>query len=323
MSKLLVFNDPHIADNPPAGRKDDYMESLLAKLDEIVTLANNHRVDALVCTGDLFHVKNPAHVSHNLVSRIMEILDDLTPEFYIVPGNHDLTSAGLASLSKQPLRSLEAAGRLRILTYPITIDDEVTLLPVPWNHQRETDPEYYAVTSDKGRGVNKRRLMIAHGPLLAPGDVRPYPYLNVDDIPNHGAVNVVFSGHIHERLGLTELNCGTQFCNFGSVSRLSRTQANMLRKVSVALYDSGSNEVTELALEKVKSISEVFHDKAPGKEAHLNKDSIARLADTLSSGLQVQQLSIRELVASVADDDISDEARHLVIELLEEAENND
>lgn len=322
MSKLLFFNDPHTADRPPLGRKDDYQLSIMTKLVEIGELCQVHVVDAAICTGDICHQKRPNRVSHYLVGELGHTFSEYPCPVYVVPGNHDMGPGGLANLNRQPLGTLARLGAVELLTQakPVVIGD-VLVVAREWDAEREGDPNYYAFDP---AGVNwqkvvstKHPILVVHGPVLAPGDSSIYTHITVDQIPGVEMFDAVFSGHVHERLGCHLVGReGPLFVNFGSVGRVSRTQSNFLRRVSVALYDSDKEEVTELVLENVQPGPEVFEAVTPTGEPS-NTEEIARLADVLGQGIVAGEKTIDELLAGI--ENISNEVKQLVVQHLEEA----
>ena len=60
--RILVINDPHIADRPPLGRKDDYRSTILSKLYTMQAVIKENEITQVVITGDVFHYKNPKHL---------------------------------------------------------------------------------------------------------------------------------------------------------------------------------------------------------------------------------------------------------------------
>ncbi len=54
--RFLIFGDLHIADKAPAGRVDDYMETVLGKLDSIAALCKKYKAEFAVSLGDVYHI---------------------------------------------------------------------------------------------------------------------------------------------------------------------------------------------------------------------------------------------------------------------------
>lgn len=51
--EILIFTDTHIRASNPSSRKDDYLESLKLKFEEVGEIANNNNVDYILHGGDL------------------------------------------------------------------------------------------------------------------------------------------------------------------------------------------------------------------------------------------------------------------------------
>lgn len=315
MIRILIFNDVHLADKPPLGRKDDYAQSILTKLEEIRDLCKTHEVAAAICTGDLFHVKRPDRVSHQLVRQVGNLLQSFTLPVYIVPGNHDMGPDELVSLERQPLGVLASWGAVTLLAERSLFVGPLHLIPRPWNTERDADPTYYSPTTEELSTTNQH-ILVAHGSLLPPGEERPYPYVTIDQVPGIEHYAVVFAGHIHEPLGIVPVKGGPLYVNLGSVGRTARTQSNLLRRPEVALLEAEGQEVTvtRLTLTSPAPIDEVFEAKATATED--TPDEIVRLANVLAQGLSVEQVSLDDLLSRTPIE-MSEPVRRLVKGYLE------
>jgi DNA repair exonuclease SbcCD nuclease subunit len=324
--KLAFFGCLHAADRPPLGRKDDYRQAILNKLKAIAGICAERGVGYAVVTGDLFHNKRPNRVSHALVQALMLHFQIFPCPVYVIPGNHDIGPDGVESLPRQPLGTLDQARAVTILlqAQPFTVTGNPLaatafwLVPRPYSTEGDADPNYYALslTEVAGLGGNPAPvIVVAHGPVLAPGDERPYPYVNVDQIPGIERVDLFVGSHIHEDLGIHNVN-GMIFANVGSIARTARTQANYTRKVQMLIATVEGKEVTVESVEipGVAPALSVFE----GKEVdtpEVPNDEIQKFVERLGQGLRSEELTIDELLAGVEDSDV----RSLLKELLEEA----
>jgi len=335
--RILVYNDPHIADKPPLGRVDDYTTSIYEKLLEIREMAFQWRTNATLCTGDIFHQKRPNRVSHRLVGQLIYLFSSWPDEHphWVVPGNHDLSSEGLDSLSKQPLGVLAKAGVITPLVGPVVFKNTV-LIGRPWDAERSSDPEYYVLAEEEEEIINKFRvrpavILVAHGPILPPGAQRKYDSVNVTALPLDG-IDVVLAGHIHEDLGVTVIRKTKKapthklFANIGSISRISRTQSNLSRGLHVLLLevddeiDEASSygahvKLTRHGLSKVLPAGEVFEDRPLDEEGV--SDEIQQFVGTIAGGLQAEEMTLDEVLAELGDSKSS--AAQLAKHYLEEA----
>ena len=92
--KILHTADLHI-DSPfaflPEEKAIFRRRRQLGILEEIVTLAEHHRVDALLICGDLFDSPN---ISFDVTSSVSDILSSTAIPVFIAPGNHDYFHLG-------------------------------------------------------------------------------------------------------------------------------------------------------------------------------------------------------------------------------------
>ena len=321
-----MFGDLHAADKPPGGRVDDYTQAILDKLGAIAGLCEKYEVSYALGTGDVLHVKQPNRVSHTLVQKLITAFKAFPCEVLVTVGNHDIGPDGLDSLPRQPLGTLEKAGAVQILhdRQLLAVDGDPTsqvwIIPHHYNaaaegvYNGETDPSYYVVPEGTYNG--RPIIGLAHGSLLAPGDTRPYPYVNVDDIPNFELYDLLISGHIHESLGVVKVG-DSLFANPGSIGRTRRDIPSYTRTVEVLVVtvDENGVSVEEVPVPGVRPATEVFGGREAPEEAEAPSDEITKLVDMLGEGLRADSLSIPELLAEF---DIEPETKAVVARLLEE-----
>jgi DNA repair exonuclease SbcCD nuclease subunit len=309
MAKLLVVNDVHVADRPPLGRVDSYCEDILAKLVEVKERAAELDVDAVLFTGDIFHVKRAPHVSHSLVQRLIALFRTFPCPVYVLPGNHDLSEEGLASLSRQPLGVLIKAG---VMT-PLGIDYRtiveagpgVFLVARPFDAARDADADYYALTAEERAYLSKQgpclTILVTHGSIVPPGEVRPYPSVAADFIDFKG-IDLLLGSHIHEHMGVCEVSKG-YFANLGSLGRIARTADSMTREVVcllVTVKDAGGLEFEEVPITSARPAAEVFLAMADGEDVDVF--GAEGFADHIMAALDVEEMSVADLIATYAAD---------------------
>lgn len=335
--KLLIFGDVHIADKPPAGRVDDYTDAVLSKLEAISHICEVQGVEYALSLGDIYHTKQANRVSHRLVQQLIHTFKNFPCRVLVAPGNHDYGPAGLDSLAHQPLGTLAEAGAIdlalgiELLSEEGCLESQCWLIPRPYDAAAdglsgETDPSYYSLTEKEQErietapeNVSRPRPVIglAHGSLLAPGDSRPYPYVNVDKIPGIEQYDLLVSGHIHESLGVVKVG-KTLFANPGSIGRTRRDIATYARTVEVLIVtvDESGVGVEEVPLPGVAPALEVFGNREAEDTPNLPTDEIAQFVSGLGEGLRADQLSLPELIAELGD--IPPEVKIEVERLLEE-----
>ncbi len=309
--KILTVGDLHARDTNPSSRKYDYKQAILAKLMEIRRIANEEKADVTIFLGDIFDQKRGARVSDFLRQQLIKHFMYWPGSALVVPGNHDMGAKGIDSLGNQPLGTLYASGCIRPLTNGETLDNGNTvLIPRPYNEKRDADPTYYSLDEDIDYS-GKLTIMFCHGSVLDPGNDRPYDFVSFSDIPNRP--DILVTGHIHENLGIVN-DDGHLFINTGSIGRNAKTQANLTRKVQVALIDTDTHEARAIDV-PVAPAEDVFETSEVSESVEAS-DKILEYVKRVGEGLRSEELTIDELLAG---GDMPREVRALVKRLLEDA----
>lgn len=330
-TNILFAGDLHVADKAPAGRVDDYMDTILNKLVAIRDICRERGDCPAFFTGDIFHIKHPNRVSHRLVQELIYLFKTFPNTVHVNPGNHDLGPAGIASLPNQPLGVLEKAGAVTInLHARYFLDEKFWLIPRPYNaaaegvHDGQVQPEHYTLIESEKTDIAKYLapvIGLAHASIVGPGDSRPYPHIPVDTIPGIEEYDLFISGHLHENLGVVPVGKKTLFANPGSVARTSRNLPSYTRTVGVLVVNittKGKMKIEEVPLPGVKPALEVFGARLEESPALEYDAKIARFVDALGEDIRGEKLSWEERLAAL-DGDIPS---HILVEvrrLLEEA----
>ena len=324
--RLLVFGDLHIADKAPSGRVDDYMQTMLGKLASISQLCKEYKVKYALGLGDIYHIKQANRVSDTLRQQLIRMFKSFPCPVYVLPGNHDYGPAGLESIPHQPLGTLAEADAVKLVR---SIEDTrlgFWLVPRPYDakadgfYDGEVDPSYYSLTEEEQTLIQKNPVPVigvAHGSILGPGDTRPYPYVNVDQIPGIEKYDLLIAGHIHESLGVMQVG-KTIFANPGSIGRTTRNLSNYARTVEVLVVSADEKGLTveEVPLPGVAPALEVFGNREATDSPDQPDDEIRQFTEALGAGLRADELSIPELMATI---EAEPEVKAEVARLLEEA----
>lgn len=266
MTTILLVGDIHLSDTPPSSRNDDYNDELFDLLQQTVTTAEDHPVNAVVWAGDVFHHKRPIRTSHRTLQRLCDIVNDYPVPLYIVPGNHDMHGNRFDSIFEtQPLGVLFKAGANLLHGW----SENLPIYGVPWLAEF-TDMNVKQAL--EGYAVSEPALVVAHAPLYPPGKELPYEFYPAASWASAmGWRGSCYYGHVHEPHG-TYVVAGVTFANAGSLSRGSLHEYNLERSINVTLWEDGSftfvplrhrpaSEIFKIAEATEKESKQVFLDE--------------------------------------------------------------
>lgn len=316
--RALLVGDIHLADKPPSIRTDEYADQILEKLTQTVDIAKQREVDCVVWVGDVFHVKAPARTSHALVQKTVDVVRAYEKPVFIVPGNHDMQYDRLDSLHKQPLGVLYKAGALPLVGPATAYGQNFDMFGIPWLYDWKKDlPKVMRRWTESGTN-----LIVGHAPLLPPGKMAPFEYIDVQDFVNMmGRDGSVFYGHMHDNHGVyhVENPHHVRFCNFGAISRGSLHESSLSRKPAVAIYEPGVDGKTHI-FDRV----ELNHLPAEAvfrlSEKQIKDDKVRRL-DEFLEGIEATSfdvLSVELVLAHLDTLDLKPETKNQITECLEE-----
>lgn len=273
------------------------MSEGLDMLSEVLEIAHEAGANAIISTGDLFHVKAPHKTSHALIQQLFGILGTSKIPVYVVPGNHDMSTLGINSMARQPLGVLHQGHVLKVVTSQRAVDlgERVKLVGREYNERRDVDPRWYDI-GRQGDDV-KHNILVAHGSIIPEREVRPYPTITPTAIfkNNPQTLDVIFSGHIHEDLGIWQPEFRQYFINVGALGRTARTEANMSRTIKVILAELRGDDWTfeEIPLKQARPATDIFHELAPVVETD---DEIADFVTGLATGTAFETMELTNLV---------------------------
>ncbi|WP_433958579.1 metallophosphoesterase family protein [Cytobacillus horneckiae] len=250
--KLLYFGDVHIRGKNPRNRTDDYKEALKAKLREIWKLAEYNKVTAVLCAGDIF---DRPEVTNSVLLEFAEVFKECPVPILTTAGNHDVYSYNLDTYGRTSLRILELiVPQLEVINTPyrnMILEEEgnrVALSFQPYDQNIDKDGYGYSPGRPK-EGAYK--IHIAHGMLLDHDPKVFDRYTYVGTVKTEA--DLVLSGHDHLGFGYYERSDGKKFLNCGAICRLSASEAEIERKVQVALITVNNNELEDLELIDLRS----------------------------------------------------------------------
>jgi predicted phosphodiesterase len=212
---LLFVGDPHIEGRTPGFRKDNYPQSILAKLEWLTEYAFHQKLQ-LVFLGDLFD--KPRDNPNWLISKLLDLFGGQSiPAIY---GNHDCANPELDD--NDSLTLLVKAGAICLLDathlWEATMDGRrVVLGGSPYRHPI---PDRFSIESAKVAEC-KLTIWLTHHDLVFPS-VDEAAVTNLWEIPG---IDYVINGHIHRRAATNVVRGVTTWVNPGNIARRSRSDA--------------------------------------------------------------------------------------------------
>jgi len=234
--KFLYLTDTHIRGHNPWTRKDNFAASLAAKIQEVVELANDHGVAAVLHGGDFFDLPAPALPT---VGQFAAILRKLNAPLYVVPGNHDIYGYEPESLDRTMLGFLARLGVLHILTPSVKKyfrgrSLTVQLTGQPFHYAIDCrDPQEDYCVAKVGCDI---AIHLVHGMLVPKPLYSGAPYTLIEQIAPYTQADYTLASHAH--FGFQEVVYdGRYFINPGSLARLSAHPKDIERFPQVVLLD--------------------------------------------------------------------------------------
>lgn len=320
-TRFLVINDPHVSDKPPEKRTESYPDDIMRKLKESMEIAQDYAVDFILFTGDLFHRFRGPTIQYREINRLLELLSAAPAPVFAIAGNHDLSYSGVRSVPDMPFGVLVTS---RLVTWLNDVTwgkslagDRVLLIPRNWEPYIDTVPNIFRLKKHEREAVEEAdyAVMVAHASILPPGETRPFPHYDADDLPTAN-LDLLLCGHIHEFLGIHKLKSGCWFANVGALSRDSATKHNLERTPHVLLVtlDNGVH-LEAIPLESARPAEEVFID------TEIPTRVMGDIVQSLEENITLEDTPLEELIAMVTKDETQEVVDRLKV-YLTEAEGN-
>lgn len=314
LAGLLFIGDPHLSAHAPGWRKDDYPQSILAKLRWCLAYARDNRLMP-VLLGDMFHL--PRDTSNQL---LVELLSTITEPIWAVAGNHDCHENSLTD--SDTLAVLQAAGRVRLLDVvgPWLGTIANTTVIVGGTCWGQSIPREFDSSKYKTAGLPTLVFWVTHHDVRFPG----YEEAGRMDCREIPGIDAVINGHIHRDLP-QQTSGQTTWLNPGNIARVSRSDATRNHLPGALRIDIAKNARWKCTRIEVphQRFEDVFHAEVKSEEINTGGQSsfireLAALESTRTAsgaGLaQFLEANLGQFDASVAN-----EIRLLAKEVLDHA----
>lgn len=264
--RFLYFTDTHITNSTPSGRKDDFLNTQMKKMEEVILLSKKLKVDYVLHGGDFF---DKPGATLKLGIEYSKIMREFDRPVFIIAGNHDIYGQNPDSVNTAMLGLLEAVDLVKL----IKENDEIILREDGLKVQISGSPYRFDIDRGDRTAYYPKRLDEAdyhihmiHSYLLDKPFLDGIDFTLIEDIMDTSA-DIVLSGHYHRGFKTKFIN-NKYFINPGSLIRLTRGAEDLNRMPKVVLIEllpkgkSGNNiTVEDIYLKTAKPVLEVFFEK--------------------------------------------------------------
>lgn len=308
--KFVICGDLHWRGSNPRARRDNYMQSLTEKLNEVINLSNRYHAPIII-PGDLLNSPNTAW---GIVAELINVLRQADAPIVTIHGNHDIYGSNPESVIRAPYGLMDFIDVVRnVEREPFVWQDPIhdTWVRVSgYGYRASTDtpdgmwqfraPELEEHAEDPPQGyapVAKIHLVHANLMLEPPG-IDSMPHTLISNVKTNA--NVIISGHYHPGFGIHHREDGVLFINPGALSRTSAGASDISRVVQVALLNIEADGKCEAELVPLRSAK-------PGDEVlsreHLDDaaERMARIQDFLELLAEEGQSRFMEMSEIIED----------------------
>ena len=305
--KLLILGDTHFRYSNPEKRIDNYWETQLRKLHEVLSIFEAYDCDHIIQVGDFFDSPN---VSNYVVSSLIRRFKAWGSKIFCIYGQHDIFGHAAETYKRSPLAILEAAGCIELLdgngsSLVSEKDQQVAMIYGASFGQEDPDTK---------RGNNFYNILVVHDMIgnkpLFPGQdlIKPRIYLE-----KHKQFDLICCGDYHYRFSFCAN--GRIICNPGAMMRKTVSEYDLAHRPGVFIVNTINHTVELVTLESVEPVSKVFdlESKTGTDNAKLMEfiDNLKGDNESITSWQHILQNVYREKGTPT-------EVRELVSESLEE-----
>jgi len=284
--KFLYCADLHGKLKNPISRLDNYSESWLLKIDEIIRLSIDNKCSFVIVNGDVF---DSPYISNVLIDEFMDRIERKKISWRIVAGNHDLIGHNWAVSKSSALAHIYR--RSSMIDRLITIETEDYFIQgVEYCHGVEENiKENQLITTSKA----KFKICIPHALLTKGKFFENTSYIQLKDIKTN--FDLILCGHLHTEFDET-IN-KTRFINLSSIGRTAITEQHMPQ---VAIINTETKDIVKIKLKSAKKADEIF-DLSKYEELKANKKDIKEFINSLRD-INLQSMDLGQQVVKIGKD---------------------
>lgn len=282
--KSLYLQDFHLLFKAPTNRCNNYYQSMLLKLDEILYIAKKNNVSYIVDGGDFF--ESPI-VANTIVDEVLDKIEKNKIEWKMLFGNHCQIGHHLENSKGTTLAHM--IRRSKFVNYLDTIENNNYYIKgFEYEHNCEEKIKKEGLYHNK---KDKLTLAIVHA--LITEKKLPYSVLHLcyKDIKSN--FDYILVAHNHHPFNLRIKN--TNILDIGCCGRRKIDEKDIMP--SCLLIDSDTKEQKIIELKSAKPANEVFDLKKVAEKKEFEED-INNFIESLTN-VKLEGLDIRGLIEMV------------------------
>ncbi len=320
--RTLFFTDVHVTGRNPRSRKDHFLETVLDKLNQVVTLSKEKKCDFVLFGGDLFDTPSISNAVAGKCAKVLRKFDKLIG----IAGNHDLFGNNIENIRSTQLGLFEKAGLIdllykgeRLIISKGNLKVQISGTPSHFGIDEENIEEDYVV-SQVEEDIDKV-LHLIHG-MLMEKEFNPHMKVVTIDSIAHTKADLTLSGHYHRGFSLVDLN-GKYFANPGSLSRVSADLGEMKRKVGVLYIEVDKENIKIEFIPLKQEKGEAVLDRSHIEKNQYREVKIEEFMREISATSTIQSTDIKNIVRKIAENkELDKKVIHLALTKLSQAEEN-
>lgn len=308
--KLLYFTDVHLRGTNPLGRIDDFYNTSLDKLREIISYANENKIDYVLHGGDLFDRPDTAIKPSSQAGRLLSSFD---MPVYTIVGNHDIYGYNKNTLERSMMGLFISLNILRPIPKEGLIlkkdDLRVQVFGTDFSLGIDKSPDNYVITEDMIDQSVHKVINVCHGFLIDKPFVEGVDHTLIGEI-SHTRADLTLAGHYHSGF-MTQSIDGKVFANPGSLLRISRSQREVQRRPKFIEINITQDKIDlkDIYLKSAKAGEEVF-DMQIVRDSQFRQERMMVFADSIRQDVDLDQMDLENIALQIADsENLSDKVK--------------
>lgn len=296
--RTLFFTDTHISGRNPRSRKDNFLDTVLDKINQINDIAKSKNCDFVLFGGDLFD--NPS-VSNAVAGRTARTLRNFN-KIIGIAGNHDLFGNNIDNIKSTQLGLFEKAGLIDLLykgeKIIITKNDltlQLTGTPSHFGIDHDDIKEDYVVYNKEA----DKAIHIIHG-MLMEKQLNPHMSVVTIDQVKETKADLTLTGHYHAGFEPIEIN-RKYFANPGSLSRVSSDKSEIKRKVGVLYIEISKNNINLEFIPLEQQKGEDVLDRSHIEGSQYKEIQIEEFMREIKVASTIESMDITNIVKKIAN----------------------